>query len=347
MPVNQLKAERVAMCMTFKLPPAADGTIVVGRSMEFPMGMPTKLAVLPSRHAGTATLGSGHHNPHTWTATNGIVGMAVFGNEAWLVDGVNTEGVSAHVLFMGAGYCVYRDPKGDGSDISELDLVAFLLGTCATVEEIKVAAASVNVIGLDPGMGFVPPTHFLFHDKTGSIAIEFHPDGTVISDNPVSVATNAPYLDWHLINLGNYMGASPQNPPAKTIGALTIEPSGQGEALRSLPSDYSPASRFVRLFNFIQLADRAADATGAEQVALHILNAFDIPTGLITETMGGRVVPEVTVWDAVVNLSDLRYAYRPISNPATYVVDLHTVDFSAPARSIDLEWNGAFTPISI
>ena len=37
------------MCMTFKLPVAGDGTVVAARSMEFPMGMPTQLAVLPCR----------------------------------------------------------------------------------------------------------------------------------------------------------------------------------------------------------------------------------------------------------------------------------------------------------
>ena len=335
------------MCMTFKLPAAKDGSIIAGRSMEFPMGIPSKLAVVPSDYRGTASVGKGNKNPKAWTASHGIVGMSVFGNEAWFVDGLNTEGVSAHVLFMGAGYCVYRDARGDGTDISQLDLVAFLLGTCKSVEEVKAAAATVNVIGLDPGMGFVPPTHFLFHDKEGSVAIEFHPGGTVITDNPVSVATNAPYLDWHLINLGNYVGASAENPPAATIATLTIQPSGQGEALRVLPSDYSPASRFVRLFNFVQLAEQAADANEAEQLALHILNAFDIPKGLVIEAMGGSLVPEVTVWDAVLNLSDLKYAYRAISNPATYVVDLTKVDFTQPARSIDLEWSGTFTPVEI
>ena len=63
--------------------------------------------------------------------------------------------------------------------------------------------------------------------------------------------------------------------------------------------------------------------------------------------MGGDLVPEVTVWDAVLNLSTPRYAYRMIGNPETYVVDLASVDFAAPARLQDLQWTGGFTPVTI
>src|SRR5664279_6032922 len=91
------------MCMTFKLPVAKDGTVVAARSMEFPMGMPTQLAVLPADHAGTGSVGDGGH-PETWTAAHGVVGMGVFGHADWLVDGINTAGVSAHLLYMPGGY---------------------------------------------------------------------------------------------------------------------------------------------------------------------------------------------------------------------------------------------------
>ena len=334
------------MCMTFKLPIAKDGSVIAARSMEFPMGMPTQLSVLPADHAGIGTVGDGDH-PKTWVATHGVVGMGVFGHADWLVDGMNTAGVSAHLLYMPGGYCSFRKPKGDGSDLSQLDLAAYLLGTCGSIAEVKEAVAGANVIGEDPGMGFVPPVHCLVHDTTGSIAIEFHPHGTRVVDNPVGVATNAPYLDWHLTNLGNYLGVSAENPPDEVVGGLTLSAPGQGEGLRGIPSDYTPPARFVRLFSVLRLIDQAADSHEAELLALHVCNAFDIPPGAIKEAMGEDLVPEVTVWDAVLNLSTPRYAYRMISNPETYVVDLASVDFSKPARLRDLEWTGDFTPVSV
>ena len=205
--------------------------------------------------------------------------MGVFGHADWLVDGLNTAGVSAHLLYMPGGYCSFRKAKGDSSDLSQLDLAAYLLGTCSTIDEVKEAVAAVTVIGRDPGMGFVPPVHCLVHDTTGSIAIEFHTHGTRVVDNPVGIATNAPYLDWHLTNLGNYLGVSAENPPDVVVGDLTLSAPGQGEGLRGIPADYTPSARFVRLFSILRLVDRAADAHEAEMLALHLCNAFDIPAG--------------------------------------------------------------------
>ena len=163
----------------------------------------------------------------------------------------------------------------------------------------------------------------------------------------MGIATNAPYLEWHLTNLGNYLGVSARNPADEVVGGLTLSAPGQGEGLRGIPSDYTPSARFVRLFSVLRLIDRAADAHEAEQLALHVCNAFDIPAGVIKEVMGKDVVPEVTVWDTVLNLSTPRYAYRTIGNPETYVVDLASVDFATPARLQDLQWSGDFTPVSV
>ena len=334
------------MCMTFKLPAAKDGTVVAARSMEFPVGMPTQLAVLPSNHAGPSTTGGGSPSK-TWTASHGVVGMGVFGHADWLVDAMNTAGVSAHLLYMPGGYCTYRSARSDGTDLPQLELVAYLLGTCATVDEVKAAVSEVNIVGMDPGMGFVPPLHCLVHDANTSVAIEFHPRATRVVDNPVAIATNAPFLDWHLTNLGNYLGVSADNPPDEVVGGLTITPLGQGEGLRGIPADYTPSARFVRLFSVLRLLDQAPDAASAELLALHVCNAFDIPQGAIKEAVGTTFVPEVTVWDAVLNLSDLRYAYRMIGNPVTFVVDLSSVDFTTPARLQDLHAEGSFTPIAI
>src|SRR5664280_1726585 len=138
------------MCMTFKLPVAKDGTVVAARSMEFPMGMPTQLAVLPADHAGTGSVGDGGH-PKTWKATHGVVGMGVFGHADWLVDGINTAGVSAHLLYMPGGYCSFRKPKGDGSDLSQLDLATGSLNVmhmCLSLSYLLAGPGAVAPVSL-------------------------------------------------------------------------------------------------------------------------------------------------------------------------------------------------------
>ncbi|MDO8731712.1 MAG: linear amide C-N hydrolase [Actinomycetota bacterium] len=336
------------MCTNFKTKPAKDGSVVVGRSLEFPTAMPTALAVLPSDFQGSSLAVPGAVAGKSWKAKFGVVGMCGFGNPAWLLDGLNTEGLSAHLLYMPGGYCTYQLPKGDGSDVSEVDLIALLLGTCSSVAEAKQAMLSVNVVGVDPGMGFVPPIHCLVHDATASIAIEFHSDGMRILDNPMGVATNSPYLDWHLTNVQNYVGLSNQNPTGIKLDGQSFAAIGQGQGLKGLPGDYTPPARFVRALAMVELAEQAKDSRETEQLALHILNSFDIPPGLIQEEgAGGVLTDEVTVWDTIVNLTAGRFAFRTVSDPTVYVVDLARTDFTKPARTSELSWTGDFITVTV
>jgi choloylglycine hydrolase len=335
------------MCTNFKVPVAEDGTVVIGRSLEFPTLMPTALAVLPHDHAGRGVTPEGGAVAKSWTARYGIVGMAAFGHADWLLDGMSTAGLSAHLLYM-PRFAHYPTYRGDGTDVSQVDVIAYLLGTCATLDEVRAAVPAINIWGFDPGMGFPPPIHVLVHDAQGSLAIEFRPEGTTIVDNPTSVATNSPYLDWHLTNLDNYAGLSASSDEKTTYGSATFQPLAQGEGLRGLPGDYTGPSRFVRAFAMLTLSDRPADGAAAEQFALHMLNAFDIPIGLIKEEgPGGALVDEVTVWDSIANLTGQRYAYRTVTDPTVYVVDLAQVDFDAPARIQELSWAGGFTPVTV
>lgn len=337
------------MCTNFKNKKAKDGSVVIGRTMEFPPLMPWILAALPSDYEGSATLAKGATSaPMTWKATHGIVGMACFGKANWLADAMNTAGVSAHLLYMPGGYCSYQDFKGDGSDLSELDLIAFLLGTCSSLAEVRTAFAKVNVFGVDPGMGFEPPVHVLMHDKDDSLAIEFHAEGARIVDNPLGVGTNSPYMEWHHTNLNNYVGLSSTNPASMKIEDVEINALGQGQGLMGLPGDLTPPARYVRALTQVTASDQPADGHESEQLALHILNNFDITPGLIREAgPGGKLVNEVTSWSTIANLTGLRYCYRTIDDPTTYAVDLAKVDFASAARLTDLPSKGSFTAATI
>jgi choloylglycine hydrolase len=288
---------------------ATDGTIVVGRAHEYAQVIPTTLAVVPVGFVGTSILPEGATSSVGWVSTHGIVGMSNFGNPEWLIDGMNTAGLSIHAQAMAPAYCTYSQPKKDGTDLSLNEFPAFLLGTCGSVAEVKAAAAGVNVWGFDPGMGFAPPIHCLVHDAASSIAIEFHSNGWTIIDNPTGVGTNAPYLDWHLTNLNNYVWLSNDTPAAQTFGSFTITSLGQGQGLMGLPGDFTPPARFVRAAAQVALSDVPATGAQAEQFTMHILNSFDMAPGIVKESFGAAgVVDEVTVWDTICNLTGKRFA---------------------------------------
>ncbi|NQU38246.1 MAG: linear amide C-N hydrolase, partial [Actinobacteria bacterium] len=291
---------------------------------------------------------SGQPTGKKWTATYGVVGMCAFGKAQWLTDGMNTEGVSAHFLYM-QNYCTYQEPKDDDTDVSEIDLIAYLLGTCKSLDEVKAAMADINVYGFDPGMGFAPPAHLLMHDAEGSLAIEFHPEGHVVVDNPVGVGTNPPYLPWHLTNLNNYIGMTAAVPGPEMVEGIKLTAVGQGAGYRGIPGDWTPPARFVRAFTMVASSYQAQDGNDAEMATLHILNNFDIPAGLIQEAgPDGKPVDEITDYLTISNLTGKRYVYRTHGDSTVRVVDLSSTDFSSTrVIPIDTTEFGGFTPTTI
>jgi choloylglycine hydrolase len=330
------------VCTNFKLPAAADGAVCVGRTMEFPDVLPWALAVLASDQTGTSFV---NERGKTWTARYGVVGMGAF-KPGWLGDGMNTAGLSGHILYM-PGHATYADEKRDGSDLSILEGLAFVLGTCATVAEAKAAIATCTFVNVVPPEIPIPlPIHFVFHDKDSCAVAEFHPEGMVITDNPVQVATNAPYIDWHLTNVANYLSLSPANPEPVNIGGTTFAPAGQGQGFRGVPADENSASRFIRVLAQVRFATPPADRTAAEMDAIRVLHGFDLVPGTVMEDTPQGLMPLLTMWSTVSTLTSDRYLYNSINDPLWYEIDLASTDFGS-SRLVAMRTDGGFTPVTV
>ena len=83
------------MCTNFKYPTATDGTVCVGRTMEFPNLLPWDLAVLAAHASHQSQIVP---NGKNWQSTYGVVGFSGFSNPQWFADGMNSVGLSAHAL---------------------------------------------------------------------------------------------------------------------------------------------------------------------------------------------------------------------------------------------------------
>lgn len=331
------------MCTNFKHPAAADGTVCIGRTMEFPDVLPWQLGVVASNHEGRSESSA---NAKPWTASHGIVGMSAFKPE-WLGDGLNTAGLSAHILYM-PGHCTYQPPKNDGSDIGILEIISFVLGTCATTTEAKAALATCNVVDYTPKEVPVPlPLHLIVHDKDSCIVAEFHPEGMRVLDNPLQIATNAPYLEWHLTNVTNYLGLTPNNPAPLQIGGATFAPAGQGQGFRGLPADENSSSRFIRLFANVHFASQPADSKHAIMDTIRILHGFDLVPGTVMEVVGPKsTMPLLTMWSTVCDLTGGRFIYNTIDDPTWYEIDLATTDLTT-SRIVPFTTGGWLTPVTV
>ncbi len=344
------------MCTSFRIT-ATDGTIAVGRTMEFPTDMATKLTVLPvgftatSVAPGESSDDAGQVVPAdglTWTSRYGVVGMDVFGRPQSLTDGTNTEGLYAALLYM-PGFCDYTPAEGrePSTLLSIIDLVAFVLGTCATVAEVEAALSDVTVWPFDYGpFGFAPPAHLVVHDDSGASAVVEWRDGEmVVVDNPIGVACNSPHLDWHLTNLRNYLGLSAANPAPVTLGSVPLSVLSQGPGMFGLPGDASSPSRFVRAVAYTASLRPVDSGAELELAALHLLNDFDISKGFVRADADPSD-DDHTIWSTITNLTERRYVVRTYDNPVPQAIELAEVDFDRGVTQVPLPTGGfaSFNP---
>jgi penicillin V acylase-like amidase (Ntn superfamily) len=87
-------------------------------------------------------------------------------------------------------------------------------------------------------------------------------------------------------------------------------------------------------------------AADLEMSALHVLNNFDIPFGMVRA--GERAQgDDHTLWSTISNLTEHRYAIRGYDNPTTQVIELGATDFTpGEPRQVPLS-PGLFAPLAV
>lgn len=204
-----------------------------------------------------------------------IIGMAaVYENYPLFADGMNENGLCMAGLKF-AGNAVYSDTVATGkTGIAPYELIPWILGRCRTVSEAKALLNETCIIN-EPFSADLPlsPLHWHISDKNSSIVVENTAEGMKIYDNPADVLTNNPPFPFHLYNLSQYSGLTPDFSPRNS----KTEPFGLGFGGIGLPGDFSPASRFVKT----EFLLRNAPADSGICDFFHILDGAAIPRGAV------------------------------------------------------------------
>ena len=319
------------MCTNLRMR-AEDGSIVVGRTMEFAADLGWELLIAPAGNAftGTAPGGPGHR----WTTDHGFVGVSALGRQI-VTDGMNDAGLFAGLLYL-PGLASY-ELADDAADrmISPDETAALVLGTAATVTEAIATIEGVVVWNrVEEQLAGVLPVHLVLHDRSGDFAVIEWIDGVrTVHRSPVGVCTNNPAYPWHLTNLQNYVNLSATNVAPVALDGEAIAPLGQGSGLLGLPGDWTPPSRFVRAAAISAATFPAADGPGAVVATLHMLNTFDIPLGLVRGNEGN----ELTQWVSVSDLANSTYLLRTYADPTPRQVRLADAGLdTGPLRTVGL-----------
>ena len=304
-----------------------DGSTVAARTIEWAGNdLESKYAIVPRGYSQRSFTPSGEKDGMLFTARYGYVGLAVQQAE-FVVEGINEAGLSAGLFYFPA-YGEYEAYSADKKEttVSDLQLVSWMLSNFKSIDEIKAAIGGIHIVTIDPRGSTV---HWRITEESGrQVVLEIINKEIVFYENTLGVLTNSPSFDWHSTNLNNYVNLFSGPITQRKVGDLELTAFGGGGGMHGIPGDMTPPSRFVRAAFFQATAPRQETTTKAVVQAFHILNNFDIPTGI--QFAEGQPVPDIpsaTQWTVASDIANRRIYYRTMYNSNIRCFDLNSIDF--------------------
>lgn len=303
------------------------GNTVVARTIEWGgSNLNSQYVIVPRQHKAQSLTPEGT-NGLTFTARYGYVGLAVEMKE-FIAEGINEAGLSAG-LFYFPQYGQYEtyQPTQKAQSLADLQLVPYILGECATLEEVKSAVEHIHIINIDPRASTV---HWRFADAQGrQLVLEILNGKPCFYDNPLGVLTNSPGFEWQMTNLNNYVNLFPGTASAQELNGLSLRSFGAGSGFLGLPGDVTPPSRFVRAAFYQSTAPIQESILSTVLQSFQILTNFDIPIGIEFPLNKIPVdIPSATQWTSATDLTHRIIYYRTMYNSAIRCIDLNTIDFN-------------------
>lgn len=262
----------------------------VGRTLEFPVLLPSQLGFFPAGTAFTSQVPG--KDALAWSAKYGFIGVGtpsetprpgepIRPSSLLIYDGLNDAGLVLNCnAYLDTGET--PDSGGSGAVLEAADFGTWLLGNFATVGEARAALAvqPVNATRLE-FLGNGPfPLHIMLTDSTGhSVTIEGKDGKFNVLDNPVGVMTNGPSFDWHLVNLKNWTHLDNTDHASATFGSLSVNQPDSGIATAALPGSNTAVGRFVRAVYYCNFVEKVTDPDAAVATLSAIINNFDRPRG--------------------------------------------------------------------
>ncbi len=296
-----------------------------GRTLDYEVSYGEEVVVTPRnfpfhfRHMGGL---SSHY---------AIIGMAtVAGDYPLYYDATNEKGLSMAGLNF-PGNADYK-PLAEGKDnVATFELIPWLLGQCATVEEAKAYLARMNLANTPFGPQFpVSPLHWIIADRDCAITVESVREGIRIYDNPVGILTNNPPFDYQMTNLTNFMSLSTEPPENHFSDQLDLTPYSRGMGMLGMPGDLSSASRFVRVaFTKLHSVSGTSESESISQF-FHILGSVAQQRGCVHMGEGKY---EITIYTSCCNTDRGIYYYTTYENSQITGVDLHREDLNGQQLS--------------
>ncbi|EGD55483.1 Choloylglycine hydrolase [Gordonia neofelifaecis NRRL B-59395] len=290
--------------------PDADGSVIVGRNMDFHQDLHTNLWKLPRGVERDDRV----HGELTWTSKYGSVVAGVY--DLLSTDGVNERGLAGHVLWLAESE--YGDADSSRPQLAMSVWLQFYLDNFATVGE-AVAWSEKNdpqvVPMVDPTGGSRPAIHLALEDAGGDSVIFEYIDGElkIFHSRDYLVMTNSPTYDKQLELVKQYQGLGGDDP---------------------LPGTCRASDRFARALYYVQSQQTPTSQLQAMAAMLSIIRNCAQP---FRQAEPGKPDASQTLWQVVIDLTNLRYAFESTTQPNLVWVDLRNLDFSEGSGDAKLD----------
>ena len=293
-----------------------NGDSYFGRNMDIGYSFNEEVVITPRNYPIT------YKKNKTSTKHYAMIGIAcVINNYPLYADAINEKGLGVAGLNFPC-YAHYNEELiEDKYNITPYEIIPWILGECASVEEAKILLNNLNVYAEPFATGLELATlHWIISDKEKSIVLESTKDGIKIYDNPVGVMTNNPKFDFHLTNLSNYINCNAIDFQKKDVLGMEVMPLGHGTGGLGLPGDTSTTSRFVKAV--FAKANSHCEKTEIANISqfFHILDTVAVPRGFATVKDG---VYDYTTYTTCANQNTAVFYYKTYENSQISAVDMN------------------------
>ena len=238
-------------------------------------------------------------------------------------EAVNEKGLAmAGLNFPGNAF--YQEPDGKGLELASFEIIAWILGKCASVEEAEAYLTGMKIVNLS----FAPrmpaaPLHWMLADRSKCLVLEAVEEGLKVYENPFGVLTNNPPFPFHQMNMGNYLNLTSKSPKNRFSEGLVLNPCSQGMGALGLPGDASSSSRFVRaaFYKWNSVSEPSEQANVSQ--FFHILDGVAMIRGSVITDQG---TCDITLYSCCMNTQTGVYYYKTYEDSRLRRIDMYQRD---------------------
>ena len=238
-------------------------------------------------------------------------------------EAVNEKGLAmAGLNFPGNAF--YQEPDGKGLELASFEIIAWILGKCASVEEAEAYLTGMKIVNLS----FAPrmpaaPLHWMLADRSKCLVLEAVEEGLKVYENPFGVLTNNPPFPFHQMNMGNYLNLTSKSPKNRFSEGLVLNPCSQGMGALGLPGDASSSSRFVRaaFYKWNSVSEPSEQANVSQ--FFHILDGVAMIRGSVITDQG---TCDITLYSCCMNTQTGVYYYKTYEDSCLRRIDMYQRD---------------------